>query len=317
MAPQRIGRALLIMSRQRRAVVAVGPTQEKGLTRMITVRPPQRLGQCAIGGPSCVYPRAQGGAWQSDALGPCRKGEGLAVVRQVVSPPLIAKLSGDGGPTDVAGLIAGVVVDAVQGVVGGGRRSHVGQECLKRIVPAVTNPNPASTVVSIGLVVGVVAPTFHPVPRTVLLRSRLPMCRQLRAAHVATQTATTTGAALSQLGRFLRDHRSAIALTLPKAMPWAARSRGDNQQAAKALAHQVSITTGKRAKAVSMAARNCRATLFADFSWGSLVLHGVCLPNRRMKCRAGGVASAARHPHILPKPTQLSQKLTTAAMRAA
>jgi hypothetical protein len=79
------------------------------------------------------------------------------------------------GPAAVPGFVVAVIVNAIQGVLRGRLRSHVGQECLKGVEPAIADLNAAVDVAMRAVGVRVAASSFHGLPSAVFRGFEFPL----------------------------------------------------------------------------------------------------------------------------------------------
>lgn len=98
-----------------------------------------------------------------------------------------------GRPSNVARLIVTVRVDTIHRVLRAWLRTHVGEEVLERVSPAITNADAAPTVVLVSGRAWVVAAVDHPRPSSIFRRLARAMCACGFAASLGTQAAAGSG----------------------------------------------------------------------------------------------------------------------------
>lgn len=181
--------------------------------------------------------------------------------------PLICGLLQGGRPTTVARFIESVVIYPIDRVFGARTRPHIRIEGHEGYAPALTDLNPATSIVSIRSVVGIQTASLHSAPSAVLGRSShaVRTCRravlalpllELRSSNVGTQAAATTRMPTPQLSRRENRECSAHTLATPKRFPWWRRAScvGNNSPSPKdscskiRMSHSSHLAVGFAAK---------------------------------------------------------------------
>lgn len=166
-----------------------------------------------------------------------------AIERQSSTASSIRVLLRQVRPAHVARLVVALVVDAIERVQQRGPRADVIQEGFEGIAPCVAHPNPAATVIGVGLSRRRVAACLRVLPRVIFGCIELAVTSLAIADHLAAQaTAATCVAALQFRGR-AHDYGTAIAATTPERATltgWPRRSF-KGCQAAESTAGQITF----------------------------------------------------------------------------
>jgi hypothetical protein len=146
-----------------------------------------------------------------------------------------------GGPPTVSGLVVSVIVDAVDAVLRGGTRPHVGQEVLEVVTPALADTNTAPAVLRVSRVTRIQASASHIPPRRDLRRLRAPVCSSLPTDAFAVVATARGGEAAAQRPRHDQLDGAAVAAAHPDGLtgPRAMRGHLDSDQPTVAMACQV------------------------------------------------------------------------------
>ena len=124
----------------------------------------------------------------ADSPRPVMDHHALTVEFQPAVSTRVSHLRRTQGPSDIAGLVASVVVDAVKRVLATGWWANVAQEDLKRISPLRTDRNAACAVPPIGHMIGVGATGFHREPILVFTSGAHPMCARWHGAILSSKS---------------------------------------------------------------------------------------------------------------------------------
>jgi len=147
-------------------------------------RPPVDYGLCqgVFNRPSLVYSVPDSHTAYSQLLAPLGNVKAFPFKREDVITASIVGLYFTGSPATVIRLIIAVVVDAIYGISSAGPVAHIFEKVLKRIKPTIANPYAPLAIIFIGLVFGVITPTYHSSPRFMFRRT----------AHAVIAKASTT-----------------------------------------------------------------------------------------------------------------------------
>lgn len=124
--------------------------------------------QRSLGGPPPHEPFADGVCFDPSLFCPASEMPRLPVKGDGVVVPLVRSLYVTRCPSAVLGLIAAIVIDALDGVLGGWARAHVSVEDGEVVLPLLADAHASASVVLVGGVVGVEAPLFDGAPAGVL-----------------------------------------------------------------------------------------------------------------------------------------------------
>jgi hypothetical protein len=153
-------------------------------------------------GPSVVGTPADGRRTDSEFHGPPMEAPGHSAVGDSAAAPLVRTLLRPRSPSAISGLVVPVVVDPVDRVLGGRPLSHVGQERLERVQPAVAHLDSASAVVFPTGAARVGAPILcagpHPVFCTQTVSGRVSVRRCSRAPEFAPKATATPNTSAPQ-----------------------------------------------------------------------------------------------------------------------
>ncbi len=133
-----------------------------------------------------------------------------------------------GGPSNIAGLVVAVVVDAFNSVRIGWARPRVGKKC-REVEPRIAKGDAATTIPVEMRSVGVDAAVLHGLPAAIFVRVAPAMLRDC----VNVQAPARTVIAGSQIARCCDACVPAVAQTRPPEFFSALRSRVKNGEAAK------------------------------------------------------------------------------------
>ncbi len=116
-------------------------------------------------------------------------------------------------PAAISGLVIAVVVDAINGMISGRSRPHVGEKIFERIRPSLADSNSTTAIETVVLIVGVVAAAFNALPAGVFSSTALSVPSVDSAASAASASFCISP---SQRRGINRQFLSAIAFTEPE-----------------------------------------------------------------------------------------------------
>ena len=129
-----------------------------------------RCGEGTFDGPVGSESAANDPIVNSSLSGPLGKGLGAAIpLKQDIGAGVVGLLL-LGCPPAILRAIPLVIINAVNGMLGGRSWPHVIKEILKAVSPAVTHGNAPAAVVVVSRVVGVSAAIFHMIPHAIFGR---------------------------------------------------------------------------------------------------------------------------------------------------
>lgn len=148
-----------------------------------------------------------------------------------------------GRPAAIGLVVMAAVVDAIQGMIGGGTRTHVFEKCHKRCAPARADCDASAAVVLEHWRVGIFAALHHAFPRLIFTRLPHAMC----GVHARVPFGAVASARLRlpafQSGALHDFHGAALALATPtRLIAWESqRNAGNCRQSAKSLSGQIDV----------------------------------------------------------------------------
>jgi hypothetical protein len=173
----------------------------------------------------------------------------LQVHNRLALRATVERLLASGRPATVARFVVSVIVDAVNGVVGGRTRPHISQERGEVIAPAVAHGDASPAVIRPALDVRVVTAVleadpgrvFHGLPLAAVGAAVAMLRKRGRHKFVATTPAGRNSNSL-QIASANGPFAAAVATTDPVSVPPGYSSAVQNYEAAVSVATQISET---------------------------------------------------------------------------
>lgn len=181
----------------------------------------------------------------------------LAVERQQQVVPAVAILLLSGGPATIPRLIITIVVDSVNRMFRRWAWTNVGQELGKRMPPAITYRDAASSIVPVGPIGHIETSPEHAPPNIVFGSGRLAMDEASRSTGLPRKATAAFRCAGRQAIAWDRVVRAAITLAEPAGMVRFVQSGvPNNQEPSKALTSKVLHAGGQDSRMTFRHARS-------------------------------------------------------------
>lgn len=208
--------------------------------------------ECVLNRPSFADTHVQGGPFNSCSFRPFGQGEIESVMCVPFGNTTVSDLSGPRGPAHVGRFVIAVVVNSIQRHLRVWANTNVRVERFKRITPAVTHDDPASTVVLKCGIVRVCCALLNSCPNVVFRR----MAKSMRChvfAHGSlsrfrVQTTARPGISTPQVGAVSKMRGTTITDASPFSLIRVVRKCA---QSAKALICEINQFAGDFARSFS------------------------------------------------------------------
>jgi len=146
--------------------------------------------QYPLGGPSSLESPMERTVFYLKDFRPFDQRVSLAVRRETHITPSIARLLWPSGPSNIAGLVSSIVVNAVESVAPTGTLANGREECRKGRSPFWTDSDASGAIMTEGMIHGVMASFNHVVPVMIRPCVSHPMLRGSRNANVTIKAPT-------------------------------------------------------------------------------------------------------------------------------